>query len=234
MAGPELVASTAPLPPATARSAKIREQLLDVAEILFSRWSYTGVSIRDVTEMAGMRLGNVNYYFGSKQNLYFEVLRRRAEVLATARMDAIDAAMNSDLTGSAFIAALVDAYMLPAVERSIHGGPGWRNFFQLIGHITFSRLWPAEIMTRYFNKPAEKFLAALKDRFPEATDFQRQAVSLLIIGPVIFMLARTGRVETYNSPAFSSDDLEALVPDTRCFVVSGICGVLKIPYDVEA
>lgn len=234
IAGPELVTSTVPLPSVTERSSKIRERILDVAELLFSRWSYTGVSIRDVTDMAETRLGNVNYYFGSKQNLYFEVLRRRAEVLAAARIEAMDAAIASDLSGAKFVEALVNAYMMPAMERSIHGGPGWRNFFQLIGHITFSRLWPAEIMARYFNAPAEKFVAGLKDRFPEATEFQCQAASLLIVGPVIFMLARTGRVETFSSPAFSSNDLDALTPDTRRFVVAGVCSVMRIPYNAEA
>lgn len=229
--GPELVASTVPLPVVTERSAEIRERILDVAELLFSRWSYTGVSIRDVTDMAETRLGNVNYYFGSKQNLYFEVLRRRAEILAAARIEAIEQAIASDLSGCDYIEALVNGYMMPAMERSIHGGPGWRNFFQLIGHITFSRLWPEEIMARYFNAPAEKFVAALRDRFPDATEFQCQAASLLIVGPVIFVLARTGRVETFSSPAFTSNDLEDLTPDTRRFVVAGVCAVMKVPYD---
>lgn len=232
--GPELVTSTVPLPPVTDRSAEIRERILDVAELLFSRWSYTGVSIRDVTDMAKTRLGNVNYYFGSKQNLYFEVLRRRAEVLSAERIKGIEGAEASDLSGSAYIEALVDGYMMPAMELSIKGGQGWKNFFQLIGHITFSRLWPDEIMTRYFNAPAEKFVAALKSRFPDASDFQRQAAALLIVGPVIFVLARTGRVETLSSPAFKSDDLDQLTPETRRFVVAGVCAVMKVPYETEA
>lgn len=229
LAGPELVSSNVPLPPMTRRSATVREQILDAAEFLFSKWGYTGVSIRDVTDLAEMRLANVNYYFGSKQNLYTEVLRRRAEVLSRDRLAAIEAAIASDLTGAAFVEALVDAYMAPALKLALEGGEGWRNFFQLIGHITFSRLWPEQI-SPYFNAPAERFVDALESRFPQTTAFDRQAISLLIIGPVIFMLARTGRVETYREPAFSSDDLEALAPDTRRFVIGGVCAVLGLAY----
>ena len=66
--------------------------MLDAAEELFARWGYAAVSIRDVTSQAKMRVANVSYYFGSKQNLYYEVLRRRSEPLAQLRLERIKAA----------------------------------------------------------------------------------------------------------------------------------------------
>ena len=38
-----------------------------------------------------MRVANVSYYFGSKQNLYYEVLRRRSEPLSRMRLERIKA-----------------------------------------------------------------------------------------------------------------------------------------------
>ncbi len=90
--GGEIVGPVTPPPIRYRKSVAIQEKLLDSAEYLFSRWGYAAVSIRDVTALARMRVANVSYYFGSKQNLYFEVLRRRAEPLARARVDRIEAA----------------------------------------------------------------------------------------------------------------------------------------------
>ncbi len=232
LAGPELVSPTSPMPEATKRSENIRTRLLDVAEFLFARWGYTGVSVRDVSDLSETRLGSVNYYFGSKQNLYLAVWERRSAILSKARMDAMQKAIDSDLTGVPFIAELADAYMMPAVEFSENGGPGWRSFFQLIGHVTFSRLWPNQIL-HYFNSPAERFVEGLKTRYPDISDFQAQAISLLLVGPVIYILARTGRIETFSAPAFGSDDLDRLVPEAHHFIVGGICGSLGLRYERE-
>ena len=76
--GGEIVGPVTAPPVRYKKSAAIQKKLLDTAEYLFARWGYAAVSIRDVTSLARMRVANVSYYFGSKQNLYYEVLRRRA------------------------------------------------------------------------------------------------------------------------------------------------------------
>ncbi len=53
-----------------------REKILDVAEEFFREGSFVDVSVRDLTEKAGVNVASVNYHFGSKRKLYLEVLRR--------------------------------------------------------------------------------------------------------------------------------------------------------------
>jgi AcrR family transcriptional regulator len=65
--GAEIVGPVTPPPMRYKKSADIQKKLLDTAEFLFARWGYAAVSIRDVTSLAGMRVANVSYYFGSKQ-----------------------------------------------------------------------------------------------------------------------------------------------------------------------
>ncbi len=99
--GGEIVGPVTTPPVRYRKSAAIQKKLLDTAEYLFARWGYAAVSIRDVTSQARMRVANVSYYFGSKQNLYYEVLRRRAEPLSRMRLERIEAAralkMNREL-----------------------------------------------------------------------------------------------------------------------------------------
>ena len=54
-----------------------RERLLNVAEDLFARKGYHGVSVREITAAAKSNLAAVNYHFSNKQNLYLEVFRSR-------------------------------------------------------------------------------------------------------------------------------------------------------------
>lgn len=52
-----------------------RERLLRSALGMFARSGYHGTPIRDITREAGANLGAVTYHFGSKEQLYAEVLR---------------------------------------------------------------------------------------------------------------------------------------------------------------
>jgi AcrR family transcriptional regulator len=136
--GAEIVGPVTAPPLRYKKSAAVQKQLLDTAEDLFARWGYAAVSIRDVTSQAKMRVANVSYYFGSKQNLYFEVLRRRSEPLARTRLERIGAARAQKVSRDLKLKALVAAYADPPLELSQSGDPGWKNFFSLIGQVTFT------------------------------------------------------------------------------------------------
>ena len=51
-----------------------REKLLQTATELFAKRGIDGVSTRDLAKVSGVNLCSINYYFGSKQNLYDAVL----------------------------------------------------------------------------------------------------------------------------------------------------------------
>jgi AcrR family transcriptional regulator len=52
-----------------------RRQIISVAQALFAERPYTDVSTTEIAEAAGVSNGLLNYHFGSKQNLYREVIR---------------------------------------------------------------------------------------------------------------------------------------------------------------
>jgi AcrR family transcriptional regulator len=52
-----------------------RQCILDQAQQLFFAHGYHGVSIRDIVQACGLSNAALYYHFGSKQNLYAEVIR---------------------------------------------------------------------------------------------------------------------------------------------------------------
>ncbi|MFC7533305.1 TetR/AcrR family transcriptional regulator [Actinoplanes sp. GCM10030250] len=61
-----------------------REQILSVAVRLFGEKPYAEVSTTDVARIAGVARGLVNHYFGTKKDLYLEVVRIMLTVPAVA------------------------------------------------------------------------------------------------------------------------------------------------------
>jgi AcrR family transcriptional regulator len=224
--GAEIVGPVTAPPLRYKKSAAVQKKLLDTAEDLFARWGYAAVSIRDVTSQAKMRVANVSYYFGSKQNLYFEVLRRRSEPLARMRLERIGAARAQKVSRDLKLKALVAAYADPPLELSQSGDPGWKNFFSLIGQVTFTGFAAPQI-AEFFNEPARQFMAALHELYPSAPPAKIQTAALLLIGPYLMVIAETGRIETFPERTFSSGDLALLGPFMKDFIAGGIRGLLE-------
>jgi AcrR family transcriptional regulator len=63
------------------REAATKAQVLAAAELLFALNGFQNVSVRDITAEAGVNLASVNYHFGSKDALLFEIFRRRTSEL---------------------------------------------------------------------------------------------------------------------------------------------------------
>lgn len=67
-------------------SHSTRERLLEAAERLFFKKGYEGVSVRDLTDMAGTNVASINYHFRGKDNLYREVFRQRLSRMAERKL----------------------------------------------------------------------------------------------------------------------------------------------------
>src|ERR1700676_2110047 len=63
-----------------------KERILNAAERLFARHGFYGISVRDITEEAGVDVALVSYHFGGKRELFTAVFQRRAELLNPERL----------------------------------------------------------------------------------------------------------------------------------------------------
>src|SRR3954451_11120489 len=59
-----------------------RREILDAAKSLFSERSYASVSTTEIAREAGIARGLLNHYFGTKRDLYLEVVRSMVRVPA--------------------------------------------------------------------------------------------------------------------------------------------------------
>jgi len=65
--------------------AESLEQILDAAELLFSKHGFYGVTLRDVAQRVGIHTTLLHYYFKDKTNLFEAVFARRAPVTVGRR-----------------------------------------------------------------------------------------------------------------------------------------------------
>jgi len=83
-----------------------RDYMLDVAERLFAEQGFEAVSIREISKEADINIAMVSYYFGSKEKLYEEVIKRKLII-----PDAIRSEIDKYEKSSDKLFALVDMYL---------------------------------------------------------------------------------------------------------------------------
>ena len=59
----------------TMENSGVRERLLQAAFEVFAEQGFKTTTVRDICSQANVNIASVNYYFGSKQELYNEVCR---------------------------------------------------------------------------------------------------------------------------------------------------------------
>lgn len=101
----------------SAKNTKVR--LLDAAEKLYTRSGQDSLSLRDLTELAGVNLAAVNYHFGSKNALVCAMVARRLDVineLRIAELSHLEKTLRDDLRCEHIFAALAKSMMQPGFD----------------------------------------------------------------------------------------------------------------------
>ena len=126
-----LLSNTPAVPPGAqaADTRTTRERILDAAEDVFARQGYFAATIRGITQAAGAELSLSRYYFGSKDELFRQVISRRADAICTMLERSLARAGEDKPPG---LRAVVEAMVDPAVQKLASGDPGWRNYLQLL------------------------------------------------------------------------------------------------------
>tara|TARA_B110000914_G_C15413444_1_gene422999 strand:- start:342 stop:1019 length:678 start_codon:yes stop_codon:yes gene_type:complete len=93
-----------------------REQILEAAWNLFAERGFEDVSVRDVTNSAGVNLASVSYHFGGKEGLIQETVKRCMNPINEYRIKLLEQeiAKHGGL-GSVPIHDLMTAFMRPVV-----------------------------------------------------------------------------------------------------------------------
>jgi TetR/AcrR family transcriptional regulator len=131
-------------------AARSREAILEAAEALFSERGLSGASLHEIAAAAGLARATPSYFFGSKDALYAEVLRRVlaareaalvpafAPVREWARVDAGDRPALEDVIAGAIAGYFAFLDRRPSFARLIEWEAlaGTRRLGETLGHST--------------------------------------------------------------------------------------------------
>ena len=205
--------------------ARTTELLLDAAEALFAENGYHGAGLRDITDLAGVRLARVTEIFGGKEALFREVFRRRSSIINADR-----AAMLESLTISSDqkqnVRDLVEAFAKPLLERS-NESDGWRNYLRLAAQVSTMRMWVLILIADQFNPMALLFIEKMREIFPEASDALLYSAYSFLVSTNMTVFSDNRRVNSISDGRLKSEDFDDRYEIAVNFLTHGIYGLCQ-------
>ena len=107
--------------------------ILEAAQRLFARDGFEKVSMRALTQEAGVNLAAVNYHFSSKQGLIDAVVSGYVNPVNEARLALLDRAEEEADGAPLAMEDILDCFMRPVLEAVHRSDISERLFFQLMG-----------------------------------------------------------------------------------------------------
>jgi len=203
------------------RGDTTRLSILNAAERCFGESGFDGVSLRTITEVAGVDLALVNYHFGTKENLLHEVIARRARIVHEERVRALELARQQAGTRSPSIVAIVTAFLAPMLRHLAEGDAGWRHYGSLVSQLDVLPKFTA-LASDVLDPTALHFINALRLALPKAPPQSIYWGYMFLLGAMVQVLSATGRIERLSRGLCRSDDVEGALRELVPFVSGGL------------
>ncbi len=198
-----------------------RELILNAAEALFSRHGYDGVTLRAIAKEAGVDVALANYHFGPKRDLFDAVLMRRAQILNSWRLEALEQVIADAAPSAPSVHDIIRAYFEPILTRPHVEEPGWKNYYALIAYVNNSPEWGGKLMTQFFDPLINRFVEALRLALPSVADKSLFWGYHCLSGALTLAFAQTGRIDHLSNGLCRSDDLPGACDYIVDFVTAG-------------
>lgn len=201
------------------RSDTTRALLLDTAERLFAQQGYEGTGVRQIADQAGVNLGAIHYYWGSKEALCREALERRLVPVLAERNERIEAVARDN----GGLAALLDASHRPSLLAGGATGEEAEMFRRFYGRMLFD---PAaevrSILASLLDPFAKRFVALLREQCPDLTDNEFYWRVTFMYGAFLYAHTMHTRTTALWGERFDRTDFSAATDFLTRFLEGGL------------
>ncbi len=191
------------------------ERILNASEMLFAERGYAGASMRDIARSAEAPVSLITHHFGTKEELFRQVIDRRIHEQVATTLDDIAKAQDASNGAPVSLETLMRCYMEPMVHKSMHGGPGWKNYAKLMGLAMFNSQYDDFLkpMIDVYDRVQDAFVAACRKIFPDADERRLQLAVFFLNSSILSVLVESGMLDRQSGGLCKSNDLQMIVDE---------------------
>jgi AcrR family transcriptional regulator len=202
---------------------EVKRKLLEAAEELFAAKGFEAVSVRDVTQAAGMNVSAVNYHFGGRDAFVELVMTRCLGQVMEERLMQLDAVERRWPGRGAPLEEILEAFVRPLLSRVGQSALSEELFYRLMGRVfaTHGDGMPVSL---------DRQMHAVIDRFNEAFAKALPSISRddlwwrlhTLSGGLIHLLIHRGAIQKWSGPSTEIPTMGVLMDRFIRFAVAGL------------
>ena len=201
--------------------ASASQSLLEAAQRLFAQEGFDKVSMRALTQEAGVNLAAVNYHFGSKQGLIDAVVSGYVNPVNEERLRLLDAAEEA---GAVTLERILDCFMRPVLEAVHRSAISEKLFFQLMGRCMNAqsiKTMPESVMG-LFEQVVMRYPRAIRAVLPEVDAREILWRLHFTVGVMIHVLIHTEGLLHIAKAMLGRPSLEEILTMAKGYCVAGL------------
>lgn len=203
-----------------------KSAILQTAQRLFAEDGFEKVSLRRLTQEAGVNLAAVNYHFGSKQSLIDAVIEGFVNPVNEGRLEALRLAEQRSEGAPVPLEEILDCFLRPALENVRRSALSERLFCRLMGRCFNDQPLPhlpASVMA-LFREVLESFPRSIRRTLPKLS--QEEIVWRLhfSVGVLIHVLIHGETMLQMVGSRIGRPEPDALLSRVRAFCCDGFRG----------
>ena len=200
-----------------------RDRMCEAAERLFGERGFSSTSLRQITDEAGVNLAAVNYHYGSKEDLYREVLLRHVRPLNAERLTLLTQAEQLAGDQPVPVRAILDTFIRPLLRRAADAAAGGRSFLRLISRdLTDPQPFMQAEIAREFEPLVARYAHALGQARPDLPRPELFWRMQFAIGAILFTAAHQHDIERLSQGLCRGDDLDGCIRRLVDFCTAGL------------
>ncbi|NRB74663.1 MAG: TetR/AcrR family transcriptional regulator, partial [Verrucomicrobiales bacterium] len=200
-----------------------RNRILDTAESLFSDHGFRDVSLRRITNEAGVNIASVNYHFGSKDALVIEVFTRVVAPINRERIARLDESEANHGSDPVPLEEILEALHRPVVNQLKQTGHNESVYLKLAGRCLAESgdSFTGEL-AELFTEMINRFMSATRKSLPHVSEsdiFWRMHFSF---GALVTALTDSEKVVMFSRGRVKSPDPEETLQRLIDFTAAGL------------
>ena len=204
-------------------ASRTRQNILDAAERLFSRYGFAATSLRRVTRDAGVNLAAVNYHFGSKEALVRAVFERRLEPLNQRRLASLETAEQRAGEAGPALEEILWSLIEPTLDLAREETARFALLTCSQGQIhNEATAEVAGSMRQRFHHVSHRFRCALAKALPDLEESQLDVRFEFVLNVIAAALGAPRRTSATGKGNNSHPDLDDIATTLVAFLAAGL------------
>lgn len=204
-------------------TADTRQRILNTAAQQYASVGYEAMSLRTLTEAAGVNLAAVNYHFGSKKALFVTLVRESIHPVNAERIRRLDLIADRYSTEPPPAEDVIDAYLRPLFEQAGAHQESQTHFLRMVGRVLTEPedFWKLFEEGSDFHAVTSRFTQTLRQSLPHLPADEVEWRFFFMVSTLIGSFVQCRHVTNNCRCNIAQSDLNEMLRRMSTFITGG-------------